>query len=309
MSELRCSVVVPTHNRPHNIPGLLSSLAEQADTGIPFEVILVDDGSSPPLSVEAETPFPLSIERLDRNRGRAGARNAGAGRAQTPLIVFMDDDIRPVAGFIRAYVERIDPGGSEVGVGRVLFHPDLPRDRLLEYQESRNIAKLGPDDPVPFRYFLTYNCAIPAELFRSTGGFDERLCVWGGEDTELGYRLAQAGVSFVRVDGAEAFNTHRRNLDEVWEVSKTFAQKSMPLIFEKHPDVAQTLHADVLGPPRFANGFSFRRFAVRLATLPSFAHPVRWLVSSAPGFPWPMSVYDYLIASAWRSGLDEAEKE
>ncbi|HDS74129.1 MAG TPA: glycosyltransferase family 2 protein, partial [Firmicutes bacterium] len=118
LSVVICSVVIPTYNRPDQIAAALDALAAQYESDAPFAVIVVDDGSEPALSISnRDRPFPVNLVRLTENRGRAAARNAGISAVDTPLTVFLDDDIRVEPGYMRAVQNRIDPEGSEIGIG------------------------------------------------------------------------------------------------------------------------------------------------------------------------------------------------
>ena len=299
------TVVIPTYNRPEQIAAALDALAAQYDPDAPFAVVVVDDGSDPVISIYGiDRPFPVKLVRLPRNRGRAAARNAGVAVVKTPLTVFIDDDMRVEPGYMRAWQSRIDPHGKTVGLGHVVFHPDVQRDALTRYLETRGIAKLSDDEQIPYRYFLTYNSAVPTHLLREVGGFDERLRAWGGEDLELALRLQRAGGVFVRVPDAKALHAHCRDLLRVWDISMQFARDSMPILFEKHPELIRELHADVLGPR--VTEKSLRRVAVRALTQRPLPDWIRVAMTRWPKAPWPMRAFDYVIASAWRRGLDEA---
>jgi glycosyltransferase involved in cell wall biosynthesis len=84
----KISVVIPAYGRQQSLAAAVrSALAEIAEGD---EVIVVDDGSDPPLTV---APDPrLRLIRSDRNRGAAAARNRGITEADYPLIAFLDSD-------------------------------------------------------------------------------------------------------------------------------------------------------------------------------------------------------------------------
>ena len=299
------TVLIPTYNRQEHLDGVLSALADQAEPDVPFAVVLVDDGSDPPVSLEGRAwPFEVELVRLEANVGRAAARNAGLAAVRTRLTIFLDDDMRPLKGFIRAHVEGHGPGSRSVLLGTVVFAPEVPRDRLSRYLETRGIAKLRDDEPIPFKYFLTYNSSASTELLRHVGGFDDRLRVWGGEDMELGWRLEKAGATFVRAPEASALHAHRRSVGEVSGLAEAFAARSLPLILETHPELVVPLRADLFGPRRYRQRRPVRRGLVRLATHPPLPALVRAALSRWPRLPWPDRLFDYLIASAWRRGLD-----
>ncbi|HEX5695020.1 MAG TPA: polysaccharide pyruvyl transferase family protein, partial [Acidimicrobiia bacterium] len=61
---------------------------------------------------------------------------------------------------------------------------------------SRRTSNLQATDEA-YRAFVSANVSIPTSLFHSTGGFDERFRWWGSEDSEFGWRLWQAGATFI----------------------------------------------------------------------------------------------------------------
>ncbi|MGC2240034.1 MAG: polysaccharide pyruvyl transferase family protein, partial [Acidimicrobiia bacterium] len=48
-----------------------------------------------------------------------------------------------------------------------------------------------------YRAFVSSNVSLSSRLFVASGGFDPRFRRWSGEDTELGWRLWQAGARFI----------------------------------------------------------------------------------------------------------------
>ena len=62
--------------------------------------------------------------------------------------------------------------------------------------DSGFAARRDPTYRFSFRDFCTGNISLPTELFRSVGGFYQRIKGAGGEDFELGYRLLKRGAQF-----------------------------------------------------------------------------------------------------------------
>jgi glycosyltransferase involved in cell wall biosynthesis len=87
------SVVVPTHNRHLLLREAIASLETQNYTS--WELIVVDDGSDPPVVLDERVSPDSNRVRLLRNhqaRGPSGARNAGIEAASGDLVTFLDDD-------------------------------------------------------------------------------------------------------------------------------------------------------------------------------------------------------------------------
>lgn len=76
------------YNRNHYIDAVLKTIDEQ--TLRPAEIIVVDDGSEPPLQVPKRDD--ITLIRLDKNGGLAHAQNIGVEAASQPFIAKIDSD-------------------------------------------------------------------------------------------------------------------------------------------------------------------------------------------------------------------------
>jgi glycosyltransferase involved in cell wall biosynthesis len=71
----RIAVLIPVYNEPGCMVATLRSLCGQ---GVPFTLVLVDDGSAPPLTVDTEPlDYPVVLLRMPKNGGIERALNAG----------------------------------------------------------------------------------------------------------------------------------------------------------------------------------------------------------------------------------------
>jgi GT2 family glycosyltransferase len=81
------SVVIPTRDRPGWLERSVSSAVEQVEVSL--EVIVVDDGSRPPMPDRWPS---VRLLRNERSEGVAAARNAGVSAARGEWLAFLDDD-------------------------------------------------------------------------------------------------------------------------------------------------------------------------------------------------------------------------
>lgn len=198
--EPRLSVIVPTFQRREILLATLRSLGDQ-DTAEPFEVIVVDDGSTDGTAAAVrgvDWPFTLVLVRQD-NSGPAAARNRGASRACAPVLLFIDDDMEADRGLIRVHLDAHD-GGAEAVTGAMPLHPKSPRT-LQSEGVARWAEQLATRCARP-GYELTANdifggqLSIRRDLFHRLGGYDERFTaggVFGNEDVDLSHRLVSGG--------------------------------------------------------------------------------------------------------------------
>jgi glycosyltransferase involved in cell wall biosynthesis len=93
------SLVIPAYNEQEVIPTLLSRVAAALQqVGRPFEVVIVDDGSSdatPRLLAEAMAQHPwLRVLRMAKNSGQSAAFDAGFKAARGEVVATIDADLQ-----------------------------------------------------------------------------------------------------------------------------------------------------------------------------------------------------------------------
>jgi glycosyltransferase involved in cell wall biosynthesis len=118
-ATLDLSVVVPVYNEVENVPLLLEELHAALDpTGLSYELILVDDGSSDgsyKLLVEAAKTDPsLVLIRFRRNFGQTAAMQAGFDAARGKSLATLDADLQNDPRDIPTMLAKLDEGHDMV---------------------------------------------------------------------------------------------------------------------------------------------------------------------------------------------------
>lgn len=152
------------------------------------ELILVDDGSEPPLDAvcaAVSTLFPLRLHKTEDRRPwtQPRGRNVGAALARGPKLLFFDIDHVVTESVLRACLEH--PGDKLHWVRR----PGVldPEGRIVTDPETLRTYGLTDDRPsVHANSFM-----IRRTLFERLGGYDERYCGrYGGDDVDFNARYA-----------------------------------------------------------------------------------------------------------------------
>lgn len=236
------SVIILYHNQLGMLSRVLFALGRQMAIleGAEVEIIVVDNGSVRPLSIDAIEPKFLADIRPDAIRlvraepmamefSVAHARNLGIDAAGREVAIFLDADSIPSPTFLQEYCEVVRQQGKAVLIGhRYFVHYDQISDDLLlsdinylyrvpHIQSASNfglvVDRRMPElhslggHPMPFNCLHGCNFSAPTEALRAVGGFDTAFDgAWGFEDIELGHRLYRLGLPFVYVPMAHVFH-------------------------------------------------------------------------------------------------------
>jgi len=119
----RFSLVVPVFNEEANVAALLQEVEEVLAPHGPFEVVLVDDGSTD-ATYQRMVDWKrqrgagwLRILRLSRNGGQSSAVLAGVEQARAPIVATMDGDMQNDPRDLPRMVADVESGRADAVVG------------------------------------------------------------------------------------------------------------------------------------------------------------------------------------------------
>jgi len=107
------SVVVPVFNEDENV-SILQSELRAALSGLDYEIVFVDDGSTDRSAEKIETAPNIRILRFERNTGQSAALYAGIRAARGETIVMIDGDLQNDPADIPRLLEQISRGADLV---------------------------------------------------------------------------------------------------------------------------------------------------------------------------------------------------
>ena len=190
-APVRIAVVIPVFNGGAAFVRCLAGV--RALSPPPDELIVIDDCSTDG-SAELAQSAGARVHSLPVRGGPAAARNLGARRADSPLIVFLDADVIPQTDRVAS----LRAGFAETPSLSAAFgsYDDAPDARTF-ISQYKNL----------FHHFIHQNSSRDASTFWSgcgavrrpaflaLGGFDERYTQPCIEDIELGVSLARGRAS------------------------------------------------------------------------------------------------------------------
>lgn len=200
------SIIIPSYNRAHSLYRLLSSFNDSTCDPGTFEIIVVDDGSDPPLYVETgKYPFSLILLR-QQNKGPAQARNNGALISKGKYLLFTDDDCIPYPNWITSFLNTINHQPDLVIGGRIIN--GLPEN--IYSQVTQLLFDYLHENRYPGKhqvgFFTTNNLCVPKKIFSDLKGFNALLRF--GEDREFCSRLTLNGKRLEFANKAIVYHFH-----------------------------------------------------------------------------------------------------
>lgn len=228
MTDPEVSVVIPTFNRATFVVDAARSALAQ--THLPLEVIVVNDGSTDDTLEQLEQLAGRVTVLTQRNQGVAAARNAGVRIARGTLIAFLDSDDLWLPQKLERQVERYLVAPSSIGLihcGLALVDSELrPLEEHLEGLEGRAADRmlLGQGSAL---HASGSTMVLTAAALERVGGFDERLPP--SEDWDMTFRVAsELDLAFV----AEPLVRYRQHGGNAHRVIPR-VERAMMLAFDK----------------------------------------------------------------------------
>jgi GT2 family glycosyltransferase len=208
VQRLAYSAVIPTKDRPAAVAEAVDVLLRQ--TRLPERIVVVDASAHP-----FEVPQGLTVEVVvvTSRPSTSAQRNLGAHEVETPIVLFLDDDVRLPPDYAETLLARWEAAGLEAlgglagtpaiaprqgrvsrAVRRVLMLNYVdPTGEAMTLRRSGNVRYVPePRGPVHVPALGAGATAYRTDLVRAHP-FDERFAGYApGEDLEMAFRVGRA---------------------------------------------------------------------------------------------------------------------
>jgi GT2 family glycosyltransferase len=191
-----------------------------ASEEVDVQVIVVDNGSTPPATVAVDAR--VTLIRNEENRGVAGGRNQGVAAGTAPLVCLLDSDARLAPATLRRMLEPL-LGDDHVGLVAPVFTGQRPEEsggrapspwrklgRGLNLFDDYGAVPRGPADRWWDVDFTIGACQLFRRVaYQDVGGIDEAF-FYGPEDVDFCLRLRNAGWRVLQDGAASCHHPPRR---------------------------------------------------------------------------------------------------
>lgn len=156
-ADREITIVFATHNGARTLPRMIAALERLEPPSRPWRIVAVDNASTdetPAILADAAARLPMTVLTCPIP-GKLPALKMGAAAATGDLVVFTDDDVEPVPGWLRAYEAAAD-GHPEAGffggpITPIALEPLSPwydvSERFHGELFARSQIEDGPIDP------------------------------------------------------------------------------------------------------------------------------------------------------------------
>jgi len=300
------SVQVPVRNGGEKFRRFLGSLAAQ-DIQRPWELVIVDDGSDLPVPQEfmrelGDLPDLCSVKVVAMNPGgnRPAARNSAYMASEASVALLMDGDLEFGPSLLRNHLEARKQSGADVVMGKRVNGWSETATPWQKWFDTRAMGNASPGE-FPWNYFITGNLSVTSGLLKKAGGFDTAIDSYGGEDTEMGYKLKQMGVSFYWSPSLSVNHLDSVTVTDHSGKMHEYGGTGLKYTLEKHPGIQGLLGSQWVAPV-FSKPVHL--FPMRILARIALAAPVyRAVLAFMEKHGRPQVLFTYLAVGACLIGL------
>jgi GT2 family glycosyltransferase len=220
------SIIIPVYNQ-HEMTFECIEAIRLCTTSIDYEIVLVDNGSEPPIKVPYTGFVEMKLIRNEENRGFPAAVNQGINKASGDIIVLLNNDVIVTPGWLVGLFNWLNEFSI---VGPVTnYCAGLQKVSIPVYKNTDELNKeagfyrqenAGRIEEV--NWIIGFCMVFKKSLCDEIGHFDESLWPCCGEEIDFclrarsaGYRVGIAHDVYVHHFGSQTFNAMNLDYNEI----------------------------------------------------------------------------------------------
>jgi GT2 family glycosyltransferase/predicted SAM-dependent methyltransferase len=189
------SIVIPVWNQHDMTADCIGKIRENTKD---FELIVIDNGSNPPIVLPFMGFTDATLIRNETNLGFPAAVNQGMRAAKGDTIVLLNNDVVVTPG----WAERLLRGLEKFSIVGPMTNfcagmQSMTMDAYQDYDELVRATTMWADEHegklVEVNWVIGFLMAFPRALFEELGPFDDTLWPCSGEEIDFCYRARAAG--------------------------------------------------------------------------------------------------------------------
>lgn len=203
------SVVLPCAEEREYALKTVKSVFENTPSDVLLEIVVVDDGSNPPLTTTVLKPdvmkqYKVRVMRHEQTVGLIGAKKTGGDAALGDIVVFFDCHVAPQKNWYKAFLRLIAENWRRMVVPQITA---LNIDSWTQVGSGGGMAKCYLTWDADFKWFDSDDMYIAVisggllgmsrRMWQETGGYDEQMLGWGGENLDQSLRMWLCGGEIV----------------------------------------------------------------------------------------------------------------
>ena len=234
---MKFSFIIPIYNRREELREFLQSFTAMQKSGIDWELLIVDDGSSEQLE-DLVVASEAKYVRIP-NGGPAEARNVGLKRARGDFFIFLDSDTILPENYLQKVMDGIAAqqldafGGSDRAAADFSPFQKAVNFSMTSWVTTGGIR--GKKGNAKNFYPRSFNMGFSREVYDKTEGFSAMRY---GEDIDLSIRIKKAGFRSGFISDAFVYHKRRANTKQFFKQTFQFGT-ARPVLNRKYPESAK----------------------------------------------------------------------
>lgn len=215
------SVILPCAEEREYALKTVKSVFENTPADVLQEIVVVDDGSEPPLSTthlspQVQSQYKVKVMRHNRTIGLIGAKKTGGDAASGDILVFFDCHVGPQSNWYKDFLDLIRENYRRMVVPQITA---LNVDTWKQIGRGGGLAKCYLTWDADFKWFDSddmYIAVISGGLLGmskrwwwETGGYDKEMMGWGGENLDQSLRVWLCGGEIVMAPNSQVAHMWR----------------------------------------------------------------------------------------------------